>query len=199
MAPAVRRSLAARRQAALEIARLLEAHYGQAECALDHASAFQLLAATILSAQCTDERVNMVTPALFKKYPTAAKLARASPEDVEELVRSTGFFRNKATNLIAMAQALVDHHHGEVPQSLEDLVQLPGVGRKTANVVLGTVFGIASGIVVDTHVKRITHLLGLTKATQPEKIEADLIDVVASAIHPHRMPLDVISLGPGRQ
>ncbi len=178
MAPAVRRSLAARRLAAFEIARLLEAHYGQAECALDHASAFQLLAATILSAQCTDERVNMVTPALFKKYPTAAKLARASQEDVEELVRSTGFFRNKATNLIAMAQALVDHHHGEVPQSLEDLVQLPGVGRKTANVVLGTVFGIASGVVVDTHVKRITYLLGLTKATQPEKIEADLIELL---------------------
>lgn len=178
MAPAVRRSLAARRQAALEIARLLETHYGQAECALHHTSAFQLLAATILSAQCTDERVNMVTPALFKKYPTAAKLAQAPQEDVEELVRSTGFFRNKATNLIAMAQALVEYHHGEVPQSLEALVQLPGVGRKTANVVLGTVFGIASGVVVDTHVKRITGLLGLTKATQPEKIEADLIELL---------------------
>ncbi len=178
MAPSARRSLAARRQLALEIARLLETHYGQAECALHHQSAFQLLVATILSAQCTDERVNMVTPALFQKYPTPAKLARATQDDVEELIRSTGFYRNKATNLIAMAQALVEHHDGEVPQSLEDLVKLPGVGRKTANVVLGTVFGIASGVVVDTHVKRITGLLGLTKASQPEKIEADLIELL---------------------
>ncbi|MCA9115310.1 MAG: endonuclease III [Planctomycetaceae bacterium] len=149
--------------------------YGDAECALHHESAFQLLAATILSAQCTDERVNMVTPELFRRWPDAFALAEASQEDVEEVVQSTGFFRAKATNLRGMAAMLVEQHNGELPRTLEELVALPGVGRKTANVVLGTAFGIPSGVVVDTHVKRITRLLGLTASTTPEKIEQDLM------------------------
>lgn len=152
--------------------------YPVAECALHHETPFQLLAATILSAQCTDERVNMVTPALFRKFPTPQKLARAKQEEVEELVRSTGFFRAKAANLIGMAQALVERHDGELPRTLEELTQLPGVGRKTANVVLGTSYGIISGVVVDTHVKRLSRLLGLTQAQTPEQIERDLMELL---------------------
>lgn len=157
------------------IVRALAAAYPEALCALNHSSPFQLLAATILSAQCTDERVNLVTPELFRRYPTANELAAAEQEDVERIVQSTGFFRAKAANLIGMARGLVERHGGELPRTLEELIALPGVGRKTANVVLGTAFGIASGVVVDTHVKRITRLLGLTTSSTPEQIEQDLI------------------------
>lgn len=153
----------------------LAAAYPEALCALRHESPFQLLVATILSAQCTDERVNLVTPALFTRYPDARSLAAAKLADVEQLIRSTGFYHAKAVNLIGMANAVMQEHGGELPRTLEELVELPGVGRKTANVLLGTAFGLASGVVVDTHVKRITQLLGLTTATQPEKIEQDLI------------------------
>ncbi len=160
---------------AAKVIRGLKKTYPIAECALDHESAFQLLAATILSAQCTDERVNMATPALFKKYPTAEKLAKGKQADVEKIVKPLGFFRAKATNLRGMAQGLVDDHGGEVPQDLDALVKLPGVGRKTASVVLGTFFGIPSGVVVDTHVRRISNLLGLTTSQNPEIIERDLM------------------------
>ena len=149
--------------------------YPGALCALNHESPFQLLAATILSAQCTDERVNLVTPELFRRWPTPQALAVAKQPDVEEVVHSTGFFRAKAANLIGMASGLVKHHNGELPRTLAELTALPGVGRKTANVLLGTAFGIPSGVVVDTHVKRITTLLGLTQATSAERIEQDLM------------------------
>ena len=158
--------------------RILKKTYPVADCALDHESAFQLLAATILSAQCTDERVNMATPALFKKYPTPEKLAKGKQKDVEKLVKSLGFFRAKAANLIGMAQGLVEDHGGEVPQDLDALVNLPGVGRKTASVVLGTFFGIPSGVVVDTHVRRISNLLGLTTSQNPTIIERDLMAIL---------------------
>lgn len=164
----------AKQQQALTVARLLRERYGDAECALIHSSPFQLLVATILSAQCTDERVNSVTPRLFQQYPSAAALAVASQTDVEAIIQSLGFFRAKATNIRGMARMLVEKHDGDIPQTLEELIELPGVGRKTANVVLGTAFGIASGVVVDTHVKRITGLLGLTRQTDPVKIEWDL-------------------------
>ena len=166
------------RKHARKIVRVLKKTYPDAECALQHESPFQLLVATILSAQCTDERVNMVTPQLFKKYPTPEKLARATQSAVEKIIQSCGFYRNKATNLRGMAQALVDRHDGEVPRDLDALTSLPGVGRKTANVVLGTAFGIPSGVVVDTHVKRISYLLGLTKSTNPEIVERDLAAVL---------------------
>ena len=164
----------ARRHAA-KVVELLAATYPEAECALHHENPLQLLIATILSAQCTDARVNMVTPALFAKYPTAADFAEAPQEEVEQVIQSTGFFRSKAKNIRACCRDLVDKHGGEVPRDLESLVQLAGVGRKTANVVLGTAFGIASGVVVDTHVGRLSKRLGLTRATQPEKIEQDLM------------------------
>jgi endonuclease-3 len=153
----------------------LQREYPDAHCELDHTNPFQLLAATILSAQCTDRRVNMVTPALFKRYMTAQALAKAKQEDVEELIRTTGFFRSKAKNLIGMAAALVDRFHGEVPRSIGELVTIPGVGRKTANVILGNAFGIAEGVVVDTHIGRLSRRLGLTKATDPVKVEQELI------------------------
>ncbi len=172
--PKVAKSLVARKVAAVQIADRLAEFYGDAECALHHRNPYELIVATILSAQCTDARVNIVTPALFQRYPDATALAKAEQTDVETLVQTTGFFRAKAANLIGMAKAVVQNHGGEIPQTLDELVQLPGVGRKTANVVMGTAFGIASGVVVDTHVKRLTTLLGLTTATQPEKIEADL-------------------------
>lgn len=161
-------------QKAQRIATALEQRYGHAECALHHNSPFQLLAATILSAQCTDERVNSVTPTLFANYPDAFTLAEATQPQVETIIQSLGFFRAKATHLRGMAQALVNDHHGEVPRTLPELIALPGVGRKTANVVLGTAFGIPSGVVVDTHVRRITGLLGLTRNIDPVKIETDL-------------------------
>jgi len=161
-----------------QIIRGLAKTYPDATCALKHGSAYQLIAATILSAQCTDERVNMVTPALFAKYPDVESLAKANQADVEEIIRSTGFFRAKANSLRGMAQGVVERFGGQIPKSLDDLVTLPGVGRKTANVVLGTVWGIPSGVVVDTHVKRITNLLGITKGTSPEQIERELMELV---------------------
>lgn len=160
------------------ILRRLNQEYPDVVCALDHSSPWQLLAATILSAQCTDVRVNIVTPDLFAAYPTVQDLAVAAQPDVEQLVRTTGFFRNKAKNLIGAANGIVDHYNGEVPRTMEALLTLPGVARKTANVVLGSGFGIASGVVVDTHVSRISNRLGLTTATDPKKIERDLIDIV---------------------
>jgi endonuclease-3 len=163
---------------AREVLRRLKKAYPDATCALEHRTPFELLVATILSAQCTDVRVNMVTPALFAKYPTARSLAEADQADVEELIRSTGFFRNKARNLIGMARALVERHGGEVPADMEALRVLPGVGRKTANVVLGNAFGMNVGVTVDTHVARLTKLLGLTRHTDPIKIERDLMDLV---------------------
>lgn len=172
-----RESKAARRVRALEILARLKREYPDAHCELDHRDPFELLVATILSAQCTDARVNLVTPELFRKYPDAAALAVAKQEDVEELIRSTGFFRNKAKSLIGMARALVADHDGEVPDTMEELRPLPGVGRKTANVILGNAWGINEGITVDTHVKRIAKLLGLTRETDPEKVERDLMEL----------------------
>lgn len=166
------------RQRARKIVTVLKRTYPDAECALHHENGYQLLVATILSAQCTDERVNQVTPALFRKYPTPEALAASKQEDVEKLIQSCGFFRNKATNLRGMAQALVERFGGELPRDLDQMVSLPGVGRKTANVVLGTVYGIASGVVVDTHVKRISNLLGLTKSQNPDIIERDLMAIL---------------------
>lgn len=157
----------------------LSALYPDAHCELDFANAFQLLVATILSAQCTDRRVNMVTPTLFARYPDPGALAAARQEDVEEIIRSTGFFRNKAKNMIAMAGAVVERHGGQVPATMADLVRLPGVGRKTANVVLGNACGIDEGVVVDTHVQRLVGRLGLTSETDPEKIERVLMDLYA--------------------
>lgn len=165
-------------QRALNISLGLAKQYGNAECALIHKNPFELLVATILSAQCTDERVNAVTPKLFAKYPTPEKLARSEQEDVETIIHSLGFFRAKANNIRSMAQKLVELYQGEVPQDLEHLIALPGIGRKTANVVLGTAFGIPSGVVVDTHVKRLTRLMGLTTSTTPEKIELDLMQLL---------------------
>ena len=159
------------------LGRLREA-YPDAACALTHQNPYQLLVATILSAQCTDVRVNLVTPALFAKYPDAARLARARQTDVERLVQSTGFFRNKAKNLIAMAQAVVAEHGGEIPRTMDALRALPGVGRKTANVVLGNAFGMNEGVTVDTHVTRLSRLLRLTRHTDPVKIEKDLMKLV---------------------
>lgn len=157
---------------------ILRTTYPDAHCELNHDGPFQLLVATILSAQCTDVRVNLVTPALFQKYPEAITLAAAKQQDVEELIRSTGFFRNKAKNLIAAAKAIAQKHKGEVPQDLETLTNLPGVGRKTANVVLGNAFGIEAGVVVDTHVGRLSQRLGLTKHRDPVKIERDLVKLI---------------------
>lgn len=163
------------RQRAGRIARVLARSYPDAECALHHQNPFQLLVATILSAQCTDERVNLVTPELFRQFPTAEQLAQASQSDVERLIKSTGFFRAKAKSLLGMARKVTADFDGQLPRTVEELTSLPGVGRKTANVLLGTAFGIATGVVVDTHVKRITHLLGLTRHSQPEKVEQDLM------------------------
>lgn len=167
--------------ASARVSALLEALfaiYPDPRCALRHENPLQLLVSTILSAQCTDERVNMVTATLFKKYRTVADFARADQAEFESDIRSTGFFRNKAKNIISCAKALVEKHGGAVPRTLEELVVLPGVGRKTANVVLGTAFGIASGVVVDTHVTRLSWRLGLTNETDAEKIEADLMKLV---------------------
>lgn len=154
---------------------VLLARYPDAHCELDFRNPFELLVATILSAQTTDRRVNMVTPALFARYPDAAALAMAPQDDVEDIVRSTGFFRSKARNIIAMAGALVDRHAGLVPKDMDALVTLPGVGRKTANVVLGNAWGINVGVVVDTHVARVGARLGLTSMEDPVKIEQDLM------------------------
>ena len=168
------RGAALRVHAGVLLDRLLS-RYPDAHCALDFRNAFELLCATILSAQCTDKRVNMVTPALFARYPDARSLAAARQEDVEELIKSTGFFRNKAKSLIGMATALVERHGGEVPADMAALVVLPGVGRKTANVILGNAFGRNDGIVVDTHVTRLSNRLALANGTDAVKIERALL------------------------
>ena len=152
--------------------------YPDAHCELDFVDPFQLLVATILSAQCTDKRVNMVTPALFKKYPAPKQMAAASQEALEELIRSTGFFRNKAKSLRAASADIVEKHQGNVPATMEELTSLAGVGRKTANVVLGNAFRRDEGVVVDTHVARLSLRLGLTRQTDPEKIEENLMKLV---------------------
>jgi endonuclease-3 len=157
---------------------LLETAHPEAECALDRRNAYELLMATILSAQCTDARVNMVTPELFRRFPTAADLARADAGEIEEIIRSTGFFRAKAKNLLGCARALVADHGGEVPRSLDALVKLPGIGRKTANVVLGHAYGIAEGIAVDTHVLRVSNRLGIAAGDDPVEVERQLMAIV---------------------
>jgi len=165
------------RRARAVIARLKKV-YPDASTALHHHSAIETLIATILSAQCTDERVNKVTIPLFKKYHTAYDYADASRSELENIIRSTGFYHAKAKNIINCCKKLIENHNGEVPDSMEELVQLPGVGRKTANVVLGNYFRKAEGVVVDTHVKRISGRLGFTRETNPEKIEADLAELI---------------------
>jgi endonuclease-3 len=158
---------------AVEVARRLADEYPDAECELDHTNAFELLAATILSAQCTDARVNMVTPELFRRYPTPGRLAAANPAEVQEIIRSTGFYQNKTTSLIGMAHGLLDRFGGEVPTALDDLVTLPGVGRKTGNVVRSVAFGLP-GLPVDTHVGRLSRRLGLSRLDDPVKLELEL-------------------------
>ena len=158
---------------AVEVARRLAIAYPDAVCELEHSNAFELLAATILSAQCTDARVNMVTPTLFHRYPNPAGLAGANPAEVEEIIRSTGFFQNKTRSLIGMAQGLLERFDGEVPTELEDLVTLPGVGRKTGNVVRSVAFGLP-GLPVDTHVGRLSKRLGLSDLDDPVKLELQL-------------------------
>ena len=160
------------------VLRALVRLYPAVRCALDHKDAFELTVATVLSAQCTDERVNKVTPALFARFPDAASLALAEQDEVERLVYPTGFFRAKAKNLIGLARALVADHGGKVPPDLDSLTSLPGVGRKTAHVVLGNAFAIPSGVVVDTHVKRLAFRLGLTAKTDPERVERDLCSIL---------------------
>jgi endonuclease-3 len=170
-----RETRAARAARATQIYELLSGEYPDAHCELDFTNPFQLAVATILSAQTTDERVNMVTPTLFDRYPDAHALAAARQEDVEEIIRSTGFFRNKAKSIIGFARGVVTEHDGEVPASMEALSALPGVGRKTANVILGNAFDVAEGVVVDTHVTRLANLLRFTTEELPEKIERDLM------------------------
>ncbi len=173
-----RLSLAQRRELANKVVETLRRLYPDARCSLDYHTPLQLLIATILSAQCTDERVNKVTPALFARYRSAADFASADPRELENYIRSTGFYRAKAKNIIACCRALVERHGGELPRSLEELTKLPGVGRKTANVLLGTAWGIPAGIVVDTHVRRLARRMGLTQHTDPDKIERDLMELI---------------------
>ncbi len=181
-APAVpsvpRETKAAKAARVLELLARLKTEYPDAHCELDYRNAFELLAATILSAQCTDVRVNLVTPALFARYSDAHALAAATQVEVEGLIRSTGFFRNKAKSLIGMAQGLVVTFDGDVPRTMAELRPLPGVGRKTANVVLGNAFGLSEGITVDTHVLRLSRLLGLSRATDAVKLEQELIPLI---------------------
>jgi endonuclease-3 len=163
------------KQHALEILARLKKEYPDAHCELDFETPLQLLIATILSAQCTDKRVNMVTPDLFKKYPDAESLSKADQAELEEMIKSTGFFRNKTKSLLGMSAAVAETHQGEVPHTMEELVRLPGVGRKTANVILGNAFNINEGVVVDTHVGRLSVRLGLTSLTDPVKVEQALM------------------------
>ena len=176
--PAKAESPEARQSRATEIYERLAREYPNAHCELDFRDPYELLVATILSAQCTDKRVNMVTPALFAEYPDASALAAARPERLEELIKSTGFFRNKTKSLLGMAGAVAGQHDGRVPDDIDALVKLPGVGRKTANVVLGNAYGKNEGVVVDTHVARVGGRLGLTAETDPLKIEQDLMPLV---------------------
>jgi endonuclease-3 len=163
------------------ILEILDRTYPGVRCALHHENAWQLLVATILSAQCTDVRVNLVTPVLFKQYPTPAALAKAEPAELEPLIRSTGFFRNKAKSIVGAARKVMQDFHGQVPETMDELLTLPGVARKTANVVLGSWFGQGVGIVVDTHVLRISRRLELTKADDPSQIERELMKVIPQA------------------
>ncbi len=174
----MKRSVKNAKERVRPIIRKLTKQYPEARCSLNHRNPLQLLVATILSAQCTDERVNIVTKTLFQEYKRASDFANADPSVFEEQIKSTGFFRNKTRSIIAMAQDLVAHHDGKVPRTMEELVKLPGVGRKTANVVLGNAFGIDEGIVVDTHVKRISSRLGFSNNKDPDKIEQDLIGLI---------------------
>lgn len=167
-----------KRERTLEIIKRLKKAYPTAHCALNHTNAFELLIATILSAQCTDERVNIVTATLFRKYHGPKDLAELPQEELEREIHSTGFFRNKAKNIRAASQRILDEYGGEVPQTMDELLTLGGVARKTANVVMGNAFGIASGVVVDTHVSRLSQRLGITKQKTPEKIELDLQKLV---------------------
>jgi endonuclease III len=161
-----------------EILDLLEQAHPEARCALEYRNPFELAVATILSAQCTDERVNRVTPVLFARFPTAPSLAEAAPAEVEEIIRSTGFFRAKTKSVIGFARGLVEEHGGELPRTLSTMTRLPGIGRKTANVVLGHAFGINEGIAVDTHVLRVTNRLGLAQGDNPIEVEAELMAIV---------------------
>lgn len=167
-----------------EIYKILNDYYPEATCSLNWGNVFELLVATILAAQCTDERVNIVTKDLFAKYRTIEDYANCPAEEMEEAVRSTGFYRNKAKNIVLCAQKILSEFNGEVPKTMEELLTLPGVGRKTANLVLGDVYGVPS-VVVDTHVKRITNKLGLTKNKEPEKIEMDLREILPEEYYTH--------------
>lgn len=172
-----RESKGKRRERAAELFELLEEEYPGATVALEHDNSYELTVATILSAQCTDERVNRVTPELFRRFPDPESLAVAKQEEVEQVIHSTGFFRSKAKNLIGMAGRVVEHHGGGIPRTMRELTALPGVGRKTANVILGNSFGIDEGVVVDTHVKRLSKRLGFTRETDPVKVEKDLMEL----------------------
>lgn len=174
----MRESLKNRKARTLKILKALKRYYPDAHCALDHSNALELLVATILSAQCTDVRVNLVTKDLFRKYRSTKDYAEANLKDLESLIKPAGFFRSKARSLKGMAQGLLLNHKGQVPDSLDALIELPGVGRKTANVVMGNAFGSATGIVVDTHVKRLSYRLGLTSHKDPGKVELDLVALV---------------------
>jgi endonuclease III len=179
--PRARETAKDRKDHARRVCAALKRAYPEAACALLHHDPYQLLVATILSAQCTDARVNMVTPELFRRFPDCASLAQAEQGDLEALIRSTGFFRAKSRSLLAMARQVVEDHGGEIPRDLDSLTALSGVGRKTANVVLGTAFGVASGVVVDTHVKRLSRRLGLSTRNTAEQIEEELMQVVPRA------------------
>lgn len=172
------RDLEDRKKRIKEIIKILRKEYPQPRTALNYRTPLELLVATILAAQCTDERVNKVTPGLFQKYPTVEALARARQEELENDIRSTGFFRNKARNIIGLANKLVSEYGGRVPDTMEELIKLPGVARKTANIVLSSAFRKAEGIAVDTHVRRLSERLGLSRQSDPEKIERDLMEIV---------------------
>ncbi|HEY7334496.1 MAG TPA: endonuclease III [Bryobacteraceae bacterium] len=178
--PAIRKPKTAteRRERVDKILATLDRMYPAATCALHHSDAWELLVATILSAQCTDKRVNEVTPGLFRKYPTMRDFASAKPEELAREIRSTGFFNNKAKSIVGAARRILGDFGGEIPRDIGELITVPGVARKTANVVLGTAFGIAAGIVVDTHVRRIARRLDLTKQSEPGKIEKDLTKII---------------------
>ncbi len=170
-------SESARVERAREVFDLLREEYPEATVALNHRNPYELTVATILSAQCTDERVNQVTPEFFRRWPGPDELAEARQEEVEEVIHSTGFFRNKARSLLGMARSVVEEHAGVIPRSMEELTDLPGIGRKTANVILGNAFGIDEGVVVDTHVKRLSRRLGFTDEKDPVKVERDLVEL----------------------
>jgi endonuclease-3 len=177
-APPALKATAAQKARANRILDLLEQAHPEATCALHWRAPYELVMATILSAQCTDERVNMVTPTLFERYPDAAALAKAKPADVERIIKSTGFFRAKTKSLIGCSRGLVEHHGGEVPRSLDALVKLPGIGRKTASVVLGHAYDLAEGLAVDTHVLRVSNRLGIARADDPLEVERQLMALI---------------------